>query len=544
MWKNLFSEIVLIRGYEYFMKGLVDNVSVSDDKITASVYGTKTYNVEISKEENIITSLRCDCPYARDGNHCKHLAATLYYVSDNEKYIELEKGAEVIEEIVNGADMELIKSYLINVLKGDKTLLREFKKKINYKFSIGDVQSVKQEINDIINSYNHSAQFIDYNDAYDLMMDLIQILENEIIVMIQNNLLEDAFDLSNYMFVKIMSLEMDDSAGGTSMFIDECLNIWDEILSKSDFNLKKNILDKLIDSMHEDYVYDISYYIEDFIFNNFNEKEFWKLKLNYIDKNIRLHKMNDGYFDSYLLNRYIFRKIDMFEIMNTKEKDIIKYYEKHINIKIIRDRYIDLCIKNKDYNKAIKLINEFQNNNLESSLFNKNYMIKLKEIYKLTNQDDLYKETLYKIVINVGTSDLAFYKELKKLYSKSEWEKKREKIFKEYSLFYSLENVYVLEGLHDRLFKLIKEKNNINVALRNQDILKDKYSKELLKIYEIELNKMVEKSSTRNFYREIVSILKTIKGLEDGNKFVLNLTNEWKEKYKSRKAFLDELNRL
>lgn len=65
MWKSLFSEIVLIRGYEYFMKGLVDNVSVSDDKITASVYGTKTYNVEISKEENIITSLRCDCPYAK-----------------------------------------------------------------------------------------------------------------------------------------------------------------------------------------------------------------------------------------------------------------------------------------------------------------------------------------------------------------------------------------------------------------------------------------------------------------------------------------------
>ena len=45
--KNDFNNKILQRGYEYYENGLVENVVIKDNIVTAKVIGTTTYNVSV-----------------------------------------------------------------------------------------------------------------------------------------------------------------------------------------------------------------------------------------------------------------------------------------------------------------------------------------------------------------------------------------------------------------------------------------------------------------------------------------------------------------
>lgn len=77
-WEHLFRGIILERGYEYYIQGLVENIEIEAESIHATVNGTEDYEVEIGLNNGKIDYMYCDCPYAEDCNNCKHMAAVLY----------------------------------------------------------------------------------------------------------------------------------------------------------------------------------------------------------------------------------------------------------------------------------------------------------------------------------------------------------------------------------------------------------------------------------------------------------------------------------
>ena len=83
-WERLFSARILERGYDYYLCNAVKNMEVTEDSITADVLGTENYQVEITLEEGEILDMYCSCPYAEDGNYCKHMAAVLYEWTEGE----------------------------------------------------------------------------------------------------------------------------------------------------------------------------------------------------------------------------------------------------------------------------------------------------------------------------------------------------------------------------------------------------------------------------------------------------------------------------
>lgn len=46
-WEHLFREIILERGYEYYLEGAVVNEHISKNSISATVSGNDDYDVEI-----------------------------------------------------------------------------------------------------------------------------------------------------------------------------------------------------------------------------------------------------------------------------------------------------------------------------------------------------------------------------------------------------------------------------------------------------------------------------------------------------------------
>ena len=77
-WEHLFREIILERGYEYYLEGAVVNEHISKNSISATVSGNDDYDVEIIFNNDKIIGMYCSCPYAADGHNCKHMAAVLY----------------------------------------------------------------------------------------------------------------------------------------------------------------------------------------------------------------------------------------------------------------------------------------------------------------------------------------------------------------------------------------------------------------------------------------------------------------------------------
>ena len=83
-WQHLFSTAILQRGREYYKKNKVRSLIQDGDLYYASVEGTEEYEVQIRIQGDRIDFMSCECPYAQDGNRCKHMAATLYEIAARE----------------------------------------------------------------------------------------------------------------------------------------------------------------------------------------------------------------------------------------------------------------------------------------------------------------------------------------------------------------------------------------------------------------------------------------------------------------------------
>ena len=172
------------------------------------------------------------------------------------------------------------------------------------------------------------------------------------------------------------------------------------------------------------------------------------------------------------------------------------------------------------------------------------YSMKLKDLYKEIGEKHLYEEELWSLVLDYNAGDVELYKELKSIYTEEEWLEKREIIFSKLSPYSGIDKLYEMEGLYDRLIDLVMSSYGLYMLMEYEEILKDIYPKELLKKYEYTVKDMATKTTSRTRYREIVSILRRMEKYPGGKELVLEITNDWKSRYKNRTAMMDELSKL
>ncbi|PWJ09682.1 SWIM zinc finger family protein [Ruminococcus flavefaciens] len=114
-WKKLFNPIIIERGYDYYRNGNAEILSSMADEVNAVVSGSDDYEGSIYLSDGEIDDIYCDCPYASDGNNCKHMAAVLYLFEDlqnhsNPHYTD-------IESLIADTSSEQLKKFLINAMR-------------------------------------------------------------------------------------------------------------------------------------------------------------------------------------------------------------------------------------------------------------------------------------------------------------------------------------------------------------------------------------------------------------------------------------------
>ncbi len=76
-WKELFPENIIKSSQQYIEKDAVTDVTDNGSLIKGVVKGMEEFNVEIEYSAGQIKVLRCSCPFAKEGQRCKHMAAVL-----------------------------------------------------------------------------------------------------------------------------------------------------------------------------------------------------------------------------------------------------------------------------------------------------------------------------------------------------------------------------------------------------------------------------------------------------------------------------------
>lgn len=277
-WETYFQKRILDRGYDYYFDDRVEDLRINSNRIKAVVNGTDFYHVEIKLNGNKIIGMSCDCPYAEDGHNCKHMAAVLYewQLSATHPVIDNSK-------LVKEASEEDVRSFLIQVLNDQPSLVETFKQYTQNEFSL---TTMIDDLEGVVDSYSDGYHYIDYEfscdfcDNYeDAIFKWLDLLKEKKQYSLAFKFLLKAYDIFD-------KLDIEDNEGETYdvsfSIINACSNII-MCMEKSEridaFNLLKQFLNNIR------YSYDRIDILQVF-FNYLKGEDLLKLQIDFVKEQL------------------------------------------------------------------------------------------------------------------------------------------------------------------------------------------------------------------------------------------------------------------
>lgn len=546
LFEHLFRDIILERGYSYYLNNQVKIMKKTGKIITANVVGSEVYDIEVTMNENKIVDMDCDCPYFYGGYNCKHLAAVLYAVSKsgfNEENTFIEDTVIMsTEEILKSLSYEEIIEFLNDELAFNKDLLFKFRAKFQKENSNEDISYYRNHIDTVVNHHLGYDNFINYNGISAFQQDMDEVFES-IEDLVSNQEHKIAFELIKHIIHIISNLDLDDSFGTTGTIMDDLVNILCDIINDCPSNLYNQVFDWLcgmIDGKILDYLEDdlITFFLE-----YYNEEDKIIKKIEITDNIISNITNTHSWSDEWKLTRWVQNKITLLNMIEGKEAEVLTILQKYVHLASIRDILIDDHIANKDYEKAIELLIDGKKLYLDKPGIVSKYSNELIMIYRLTkNSVGLLEESKRRLFI-YSPNSLDAYKEYKALFTPPKWEIERYVVLEQLKKIRCDIKVYFAEErMLTQLLMEIKNSTYLSGLDTYEDMLIDVFSSELLEMFIDRVQNMAVHTGDRKHYKNIVSELKRIQKYPDGEIIVKNILTEWRVKYRNRRAMMEELN--
>ena len=329
--KNDFNNKILERGYEYYENGLVENVVIKDNIVTAKVIGTTTYNVSVEVDNGVFINGDCTCPYASEGNYCKHMAALLYKLNeeDIDKDNNYSTKNQQTRNIIANINKEQLDEFLVELLSEDKNVYDKFRLKFYKLFPKPTMNDYKKKIYDAIKKSAGRDGFIDYHESREYTKNMYKIT-SEVNTLVDNEEYNLAFDVVKIILESIPNTDIDDSNGSTGEVAYSCIEIMERILEyilHDENSLAKKILDYILNETKEEKL------------SNYGI-DLYPLLQFYIDRNMYLNEIEKGLLEAleagnnkeyfWNIGNYIDTLISIYVKENAKEKMIklLKTYSK------------------------------------------------------------------------------------------------------------------------------------------------------------------------------------------------------------------------
>lgn len=372
-----------------------------------------------------------------------------------------------------------------------------------------------------------------------------EFLDEDIRRMIDNADYQCAFELLNYIFTTISNVDIDDSDGGTGMIADRIYQLWTELLSKVAVPDKKKMFVWFTTHLDGSIIDYLEEYIERIIIDEFKESEYRQDKLAFIEQMIEeSNKKESDWSRSYSVGKWALRYLELLTEDVKSEQIRIDFCKKYWRNSSVRRYYINLCMRKKDYENAIRVLDESILLDRDCRGLVSEYSKKKKDIFLLQGNNEAYIDQLWKLVLNHEAGNIDLYRELKKQYTAEEWSVQREEIFRKLPKSAHIECLYKEEKLYDRLLEFVLKSKGLYALQEYEGVLKKNYPEQLLIKYEAEVNEMAAYTSDRKSYKQLVSLLRRMQSIKGGSKIVEKISEQWRMKYKNRRAMMDELSKL
>lgn len=538
-WKVFFEDQILKRGYDYYRSGTVLELIVEEEKITAVVDGTEEYDVSILLENGTIDTMECSCPYAADGNNCKHMVAVLF--AAEKEPIAAQHSASEAETFIEQADISDLKKFLIDILQKDQALFLKLKSSLVRNEEEFDIQLYKKQIDHTIRKYAGYDGFIDYEDAGGFMDEMLAYLDDDVQNMIAHQLYTSAFALSRCLFLRVSAVEMDDSNGELTTFGCRCREVWHQILSEADEAVEEEIYLWLIDHLDGSVIDYMEEYLEDMLMEEFQAQVYLQKKLLYTEQRAAQLPLSDKWSGQYEHEKWARYHIRIMEQLHTDDNAILAYCRKYWEHSRIRNYCVRFWLERGNLAEAISLLEESLKLDEGYPGLITEHLCQLKELYRKTGNQERYHSYLWQLVVK--RADIEDYRELKSLHSVEEWLSVRESIFSEVSEYYAAV-LYAEEGLFDRLLDYVMKQHGIRELQQYEVILAEHYPEQVLKKYHDYLMKAAERTADRKTYQNWASILQRMLSVQGGTACVKQIIEEWRNLYPRRKAMMQEIDKI
>lgn len=515
-----FEHRILRRGYEYFKHNHICAVKETNGIFKAIVEGTDLYHVIIDTTTKEI-DMTCDCPCE---TNCKHMAAVLYYIKKDGKIEKRTEDDLDNIEIKNSRDLNRC---LNNALRNLKTT--------NYydSITIKDLIKILDQIFAIIDKEPSTEKYYDYciniqywidehiSDFFATPSFDSEELEEEL----------ENFDEDNNIYEKQKTPKLSKDSKPELINTEELYDIIAtkimRCINESTTYLRSYL--SYLDGKYEDSYYN-EFYELSHLASKITNKEIANSMLAFLDflvKNIENYEKDK-------IQRIIISLKSRFH----ETEQVVIYARKHLSQPSIQE-YLLNYYKEHDYQRYIILLEKLLTMDIRNNLREK-YLRLLLEIYKAENQKDNYSRIIkmqYKMFPNKENFLL-----VKQEYSESEWIQVRNEYITPYKRQFNLYiDLCFEEKLYNQIFDVLENKD-VTYIENYLDKLKDA---DLQKTYNLFKEKIIEStaksfSSRKEYERIIKSIIKLYK-LTNDNQDMEELILYFNEKYKSRKAFLEEL---
>lgn len=222
-WQENFTDKILERGFDYYENGYVLGIMKTTSGYKAEVEGSgyDAYHVTIKIEDDKIKEMDCTCIYGQEIGYCKHMAAVLYAIDEDE--IE-----EVLDTKENINHLSLTQSHeLLCSLSNHE----DVKYKLKLISRNDPYDALKRKLERIMRKYVGPAGVYEVYDLYSFSEKILNFLEQDIFE-VNDKFWQSKVECTCYVLDELYELNLDDSEEDVWIMFNTCYEMLGTILSE------------------------------------------------------------------------------------------------------------------------------------------------------------------------------------------------------------------------------------------------------------------------------------------------------------------------
>jgi hypothetical protein len=554
-FEEYIDEVIVKRGKKYYNQGRIEKFEEkTNNHFVFRVSGSTDYTVHIFlTKSGDIRETYCNCPFDL-GEFCKHQVAALTALR-NGKGSKMNK-SETPRLIISKKEPDL-KSILISLDKEElvNTIINfteeysAFEKRLLYKYTPtkDEVTSSKKLIKDYIKAHKRRG-FIQWNEVYDALQGAYITLEKAEEKIARYDAV-GAVQLSIVVLSIVVEMLQycDDSNGYAGDVIRGSLKVIHEAVDLHVDGMDEEQKEKLSSILMKEAMRAI--------YDDFSEWRFDLLRsCIYLSDTVKRKRKlenllgalvktvtNDSWNDRYEIQEIKLLQLDLIERFDGKDKGL-EFIFSNLGFSDLREKAILHLLEVGDFNKVLEVCEEGKKKDFSYRGLVQKWKKYQLEAYEGLNDVEKQKEIMLGLLYQ---NEYEYYPKLKQLYSVDEWSGILEDIVKTCKEQGVAASAYVQILVEEKMSDHLLEYCSKNLYSLNElyPYLVHDYPYEVNSLFIKYIETESEHSGDRKKYRKICSLIKLYKKV-CGVTNAEVLINDFKEKYKRRPSFIDELNKI